>query len=396
MADEEKKDSTEDSTPEKKTARSSRSGSTRSKKTTAAKKSTTPKADADADAKGVPAEGAGTRGTSTRRSAAKAKAEAEKAPEASETVSEADKTVKKTPKKADVVKSEAKAADSVSAPAKTPASLKLPLVIVIGVAALVCGLLLGRFVLSGLTFGNSVAGKTTIAESDLDSAIATYTYGGQTYSITAREAIEVSSSVDSAKQDDGTYTMPSADSVLSVARNDILAKEVDAKGITVSDDDVDSYAQSYLGSNDYSTIASEYSMSEDQVKAILKRSCGVKKLYDTIVTTSTATAPTEPTAPADGQEDVATADYGAYIIGLLGDEWDSTNNTWARTDGPYYAALSSETFSADSATYSQAETAYYVAYQQYSESSSTSSSQWTSYVNGLLSNASIQINSLVS
>ena len=302
-------------------------------------------------------------------------------------------------KVADGVKKDAKkAADEVKVPTAPTEdkTVKLPMAIVIGVAALVIGLLIGKFALSGLNFGGGVSGKTTISEGELDSSVGSYTYGGQSYSISARDAIQATASLDSVKQDDGSYTVPSADSVLSVARNQILAKEVAAKGISVSDDDVTSYAESTLGSSDYASIASQYSMTEDQVKDLLKQSCGVKKLYDTIVTTSTGTAPTAPTTPASGAEDTPTAEYGAYIINLLGDEWDSNTGTWARTDGAYYSALSGETFSADSATYAQAQKAYYVAYQQYSQTSSSASTQWTSYVNGLLSNASISINSLVS
>ena len=53
-------------------------------------------------------------------------------------------------------------------------------------------------------------------------------------------------------------------------------------------------------------------------------------------------------------------------------------------------------FSADSATYVQAETAYFVAYTQYTQAYANSQQLWTDYVNGLLGNASIEIYSLVS
>lgn len=292
-------------------------------------------------------------------------------------------------------KSSDAAAITMSQPSGDQKNVKLPIAIIIGVAALVCGLLIGRFLLTGINMGG-VSGKTTLSESELDTTVGSYTYDGKSYNISARDAITATASLDSVKDSDGNYTMPSADNVLSVARNGVLAKAVEAAGITVSDDDVASYAESTLGSSDYATIASQYSLDEDTTKSILKQSAGVKKLYDTIVTTSTGTAPTAPATAATGQEDVATADYYNYIIGLFGDEWDTTTNTWARTDGPYYAAMSDQTFTDNTATYSQAQTAYYVAYQQYSQTASSASTQWTSYVNGLLSKASIQISSLVS
>ena len=79
---------------------------------------------------------------------------------------------------------------------------------------------------------------------------------------------------------------------------------------------------------------------------------------------------------------------------MLGDEWDADANTWARTDGPFYSALGSEQFSADSATYNQALTAYYTAYQQYVEEYSQSTSAWTDFYNGCLSNATIDVSTL--
>lgn len=115
------------------------------------------------------------------------------------------------------------------------------------------------------------------------------------------------------------------------------------------------------------------------------------KLKEKVCTTSVSDMPEAPTTPAEGEEENATSDYGAYIVNLLGDEWDSTNNTWARTDGSYYEALKDETWSPDSATYSQAQMAYSVAYKAYAESASTSSSEWTNYVNGVLSQATITI-----
>ena len=145
------------------------------------------------------------------------------------------------------------------------------------------------------------------------------------------------------------------------------------------------------GVSDMSTLASTYGLTEDQAKEIVRESAAMSKLKDKVVTTQAGDAPTAPETPADGNQDTANATYGAYIINLLGDEWDSTNNTWARQDGPYYAALKDETFSADSATYAQAQMAYYVAYQQYSTNARSSSSEWTDYVNQALSKATIQL-----
>lgn len=272
----------------------------------------------------------------------------------------------------------------------------VPVFAVCVVAAAAIGVLVGKFLLGGLA-GGAVTGKTALSEGELDSTVGTYVYQGETHAITARQALEGATGVDAAKQDDGTYAMPSADNVLDYARNQVLAVAVKAEGIEVSDEDMATYAKDTLGTDDYASLASTYGMSEDEVKEVVRQSAGVKRLYDKVVgADDSAKAPETPAEPAEDAKDAATADYGKYIVGLLGDEWDADKGTWAREDGPYYAALKDQSFSADSATYDQAMTAYYVAYQQYSQQANSQSATWSKYVNGLLSNASISIGELVS
>ena len=132
--------------------------------------------------------------------------------------------------------------------------------------------------------------------------------------------------------------MPNADSTLAVARNQILAKQAEAEGITVSDDEIGSYAEQILGTSDIASLAQQYGLTEDQTKEVVRESAAMYKLKEKVCSTQAGTIPDAPTAPAEGAEDTATSDYGAYIVNLIGDEWDATNNTWARTDGPYYEA----------------------------------------------------------
>lgn len=173
-------------------------------------------------------------------------------------------------KKADAAKDE-KAEKKPSKPART-----VPLVAII-VAAVVC-LVLGGVVGHFCFNGTSSLGSQTLQEADLDTVVARYTYNGQTYEITAKDVITQSSSLDSAANDDGSYTVPTADNIIDLARNQIMQKVVDAQGITVSDDDMDAYAQQYLGSTDYATIASNYNMDEDSVRNLVRQSCALSKL----------------------------------------------------------------------------------------------------------------------
>lgn len=261
--------------------------------------------------------------------------------------------------------------------------------------ALILGVLFGRFVLASIATSNQLNGVTTLTESELTTTVASYTYNGLRYEVSAQEVIEFNMSLESAVNSDGTYTMPTADEVLSYVRTQILNAAIEAEGIEVSDDELDEFAESYLGSSDYASIASSWGLDEDSAIEILRQSCGQYKLREQMVGSVTAELPDVPDTCDSGNEDVATAEYGAYIVSLLGDEWDTETDTWARTDGDYYAALSGYEFSSTSGTYNQAIAAYYVAYTLYYEESSAISEAWTAYVNTLLSTVEMTIYSLV-
>ena len=255
--------------------------------------------------------------------------------------------------------------------------------VVAGVAvALIIAALLGYAVGSGV-FSPHGLGAATVSEDQLDTPVASYTYGGATHQVTAREALE-SAYVLSQIEDDGSYPAPSAEVVVACVRRSILLSEARSRGIEATDDELAAYASDVMGTDDFDTIAGNYDTTADEVRRIAEESLLIQKLYEQIAPeTVDLTVPTMPTAPAEGSEDTPTAEYGAYLVGLLGDEWDADAGTWARTDGPFYQALSGETFSADSATYNQALTAYYIAYQNYSDTATKAQTAWTDYANGL-------------
>lgn len=258
--------------------------------------------------------------------------------------------------------------------------------IIVAVVAAVIGYVIG----SG-GFGGTGTGTATVGEGQLDTVIASYTYNGASHDITVRSAIESEYSLESAQNSDGTYSVPSAETIISTVRNNILVSEAESRGIEVSDDEMDQFAESMLGSSDYATLATQYGVTEDQAKEIVRERALIQKLYSQVVPeASTATAPTEPTAPENGDTSTSSAEYAQYIIDLAGDEWDSGNNTWASTDGSYYVALG-DAFTGDTATYEQAVTAYYVAYQEYSNQMSGYTTTWTDFANGLFANANIRL-----
>lgn len=267
--------------------------------------------------------------------------------------------------------------------------------ILIALLTLVLGAVLGMVFLGHLIERPQATISATLTESQLDETVGSYTYQGTLYDISARQAITDSVSLESVRNDDGTYKAPTADMIMSYARNRILADKVAEAGVTVSDDDLNAYLQQLAGTTDLNQIASTYGMGPDQARVILTEAAGVKKLRDQVIGT-VPDAPQAPQAPENGDTETANADYATYIIGLLGDAWDSSKGTWATTDNVFYTVLKDATFSADSANYEAAQLAYYVAYQQYQASTSSVSAQWTDYVNQFMVDGAVTVNTLLS
>ena len=261
--------------------------------------------------------------------------------------------------------------------------------IVGALAAVIVAGIVGYFFGSG-GFGAKGVSAPVFAESELDATVATWKFKGASHKISAREAIESQYSLDNVKDEDGNYPAPSADAVLAYVRNRILLEEASKQGIELSDEDLSTAAEASLGTSDFSAIADQYGVSEDQAKQIVREQGTIQKLYQSVMDD----APVMPNAPAEpesGDENEANAEYAAYIIDLAGDEWDAEAGTWAKLDGAYATALSGEEITPESATYAQAQKAYAVAYQQYMLESQSANTKWTSYVNELFGAADVEL-----
>lgn len=256
------------------------------------------------------------------------------------------------------------------------------------VAVIVAGVS-GYFLGSG-GFGSKGVSAPVFAESELDATVATWKFKGASHKISAREAIESQYSLDSVKDEDGNYPAPSADAVLSYVRNRILLEEASKQGIELSDEDLSSSAEASLGTSDFSAIANQYGVSEDQAKQIVREQGTIQKLYQSVMDDAPA-MPKAPAEPESGDENEAKAEYAAYIIDLAGKEWDAEAGTWAKLDGAYATALAGEEITPESATYAQAQKAYAVAYQQYMLESQGANAKWTSYVNELFGEADVEL-----
>lgn len=256
------------------------------------------------------------------------------------------------------------------------------------VAVIVAGVS-GYFLGSG-GFGSKGVSAPVFAESELDATVATWKFKGASHKISAREAIESQYSLDSVKDEDGNYPAPSADAVLSYVRNRILLEEASKQGVELSDEELSSSAESSLGTSDFSAIADQYGVSEDQAKQIVREQGTIQKLYQSVMDDAPA-MPKAPAEPESGDENEAKAEYAAYIIDLAGKEWDAEAGTWAKLDGAYATALAGEEITPESATYAQAQKAYAVAYQQYMLESQGANAKWTSYVNELFGGADVEL-----
>lgn len=256
------------------------------------------------------------------------------------------------------------------------------------VAVIVAGVS-GYFLGSG-GFGSKGVSAPVFAESELDATVATWKFKGASHKISAREAIESQYSLDSVKDEDGNYPAPSADAVLSYVRNRILLEEASKQGIELSDEDLSSSAEASLGTSDFSAIADQYGVSEDQAKQIVREQGTIQKLYQSVMDDAPA-MPKAPAEPESGDENEAKAEYAAYIIDLAGKEWDAEAGTWDKLDGAYATALAGEEITPESATYAQAQKAYAVAYQQYMLESQGANAKWTSYVNELFGEADVEL-----
>lgn len=256
-------------------------------------------------------------------------------------------------------------------------------------AAVIVAGVSGYFLGSG-GFGSKGVSAPVFAESELDATVATWKFKGASHKISAREAIESQYSLDSVKDEDGNYPAPSADAVLSYVRNRILLEEASKQGIELSDEDLSSSAEASLGTSDFSAIADQYGVSEDQAKQIVREQGTIQKLYQSVMDDAPA-MPKAPVEPESGDENEAKAEYAAYIIDLAGKEWDAEAGTWAKLDGAYATALAGEEITPESATYAQAQKAYAVAYQQYMLESQGANAKWTSYVNELFGEADIEL-----
>ena len=311
-----------------------------------------------------------------------------------------EKPVDKPVAKATAVKSE-KAPESLSGgtPKKDGFLAKkigMPVGLALAAGGLVVGLLVGNAVF-GSGASAKFAGKSSISEAELDAPIAVVNYKGKKIDVSARDIITTSSTLTSAKLEDGTYDLPSAEFVLTTARDKVLEIEAEARGVSVSEEDLKAKSLETLGTDDISAVATTYGMDEETIRAAMKSQCIQDKMREQSGSEmEMPEPPTAPDSPAKGSESTATADYAKYIIGLAGDAWDAKAGKWADPESTWATSLTEEAgFTSSKATYEAASMAYSLAYTDFVEKQTAYSDVWQKLSDDIYSNASVSISTLI-
>lgn len=265
-----------------------------------------------------------------------------------------------------------------------------PVALAVLVAGIVIALIIGFFVGKG-GFGQGGNASAILTEAQLDDTVASYTFKGKTIKVTAREALESMYSIEMFANEDGNYPHPSLEMISTYIRNQILLDYAQNEGIEATQEEISEYAMQILGTDDLAAISSAYQLSEERASQTLKEAVILQKLYESIVPPFEGEPPVAPVEPAEGDEDVATAEYAAYIIDILGDAWDKDADTWANTENDFYALLGEEEFNSEGATFNQANMAYYVAYNKFMGDQSGDQQAWHDFCNEVYADANMSI-----
>ena len=234
------------------------------------------------------------------------------------------------------------------------------------------------------TPATQLTGKVTLSQDDLSGAIGTYTINGQTHKVTARDAILASSSL--TKNDDGTYDAPTAESVLTVARNAAMSQAARDRKLTVSDDEIKSYENSSFGTDNEDDIAKLYGYTTDEVHSTIYDSLLLNKLYkDVTGNDGLGAGPSQPT------DDLDDAGRAQYIIGLANDAWDAKKGTWADSEAGngWASAMKAYGDISQGASADAAASAYQYAYGQYQDAMNDSIKTWNDFCDKTYKNLTI-------
>lgn len=207
--------------------------------------------------------------------------------------------------------------------------------------------------------GGAMKGKASFTEAELDAPFAFY-YDYHPHQITPKEILQFFHELDSAKRDDGMYNVPDAQAITEYVQDRVCLEQAERDGITVNDADVNAAAIYYSHSKDFSGIAINQDISEEEARQDMQERALFLKFECAEVCKMLNDGTTLPEAPSDDAMDTPTAAYADYIKNLVGDAWNSETNTWNEDDTIYSIYFDIDEFNGSEATYEQAELACFL------------------------------------
>ena len=266
---------------------------------------------------------------------------------------------------------------------KRIAAVAAGVVVVIGAVALAASL------------HNQAPTGTTITKDQLDAAVATYDQGGRV-KVTARDVMASTGGVDSYKQSDDSYRLPTADSVLAYVRQRVLYEDAKSQGLQASDEEAKRYLKETYATDDFGAAAKDAGVDEDALRESVTEQVTIQKLQDKVVGRDSGDATvTAPDAPEDGNGETETKGYADYIAKLAGDAWDKDANDgkggWKDAKSSWAQALNGYEVTNDKASYNAAMVAYSVAMNESAGGSEVVSSKWSDYQDKLYSGVRITL-----
>ena len=229
-----------------------------------------------------------------------------------------------------------------------------------------------------LPYSNPTSLKGKLSD---DTVIARYEYDGSTHDVTAAAYRASASALQEGWNGEGG---PDQIYLSEYIVNEVLADEAKAADITATDEAVTDYIQANYPGTSAKDAAKQLGITEKALRAQAASALLIDGLRDQVLSQAEEDAGDEaeieaPALDLTSDPDAPNATYGAYIVKLLGDAWDTDKDTWATKEGPLYEALSDEKFTAKSATYEQARLAYEAALASQSDSQASDSDAWQQY-----------------
>lgn len=278
---------------------------------------------------------------------------------------------------------------------KAPSKPKMPqgmnLTIIGCIAGLVIGFIFGKFIFCGPNQNVTNLNKTTVTESELNQIIGSYTYDGKNYTISIKDAID---HLGNTTNSEGTYNMPSTDSIVALARQNILKNEAEKSNITVSDDEINTYIKDTFNVESVDELT-QFGYKAEQIKDMVTTNIIQEKLQKQVMGEEVYKQPDYPDPAKEGEENNKTEAYAEYIKKLVGDKYK--DNDWTEAGTEYKDAIAASDggeFDGKTANYKAAMAVFQTAYREYDELQGAQTQKWLDYTNDIFKGCTITVATL--